>query len=1289
MKKMVLAAVTACLLLLLPTTVLAHWADSYCTALQEKQIMFGDEQGFRADDPLLRCEFAAMLNRAFSFSSKNSADMPDVTRNDWYYNDCAVLFNAGVMTGDAEGNINPNQIVTRAEMAVMLSRTLGLPAGNRKSPDPSDVADWAYGSVKILTEMELVSGYPDGTFRGENPLSRGEAAVVLAKALEAGSFSGGNGSVANPYRITKTEQFAFIQQDLTASYRLMCDIEFDEIAMPVIGSEKMPFNGVLDGNFHRIIVRKSQGGENVLFGNIGESGMVTRLRFICPETRMAIANVNAGRISLCSNTSFTGEASDYVKQFGGIAFENYGRIEKCYNASSVNTSDDNFIAGGIAGFNKGSIKSSFNTGAVAKDCGGIAGKNDGEITDCYTLSGNPVAQGKGKITNVSGEKQNVSEFKAEGFTNLLLDDNPYMGNEHFELYAGGEGTELNPYRIENTVQFAKISENPDKHFIQMADLTGISTSILKFSGHYNGNGYSMKSIRLKSDANSAVFLENYGTLQNIRVTDAKINASENAAGLVLYNYGTVSACSFSGTLSASRSAGLVFQNFESGAIFDCYTSGTAEAGAIAAGFVYQNDGLINNAYSAAEVLAYTTSGLVHQNNGLMQAVYFAGNLAENGSGLVHRNVGQITYGYTFVMPVVGVNEGKTEYTAFASETQMQNPEMYYGFNFLDAWESDEYYGYPTLRKMPHLEVIRKENFSDFAGGDGSVNNPYKIVTPQQLSNIQKYPEANFILMNDLNVASIQAVSDGAVISDAFYGELNGNKKQIFGFSSDKALFNKNYGSISDLYIKDGVINGENAASLVYINYGSVTGCMFGGSITAEKGAGLVYTNPGQIDHCMTEGEFKGTILSGIAFCNDGTIENCSSVVRMQGDVVYGITQNDKGSITDCWFGGYLIGAEYYPLADKNVKNAYYLNYYGKTEAEAKSIDSLSEKPLRLGDSWQIADGYPFLKNMPKPQVALFDMQGDGSVENPYQIRRAEQLKYLGMYPDKAFCLVQNIHADELILCPVEIFSGTLDGNGKTIENLTVLGKQAGLVATLEGKITNLTLRDVMIEGSAQTGAFVAVNSGVLENCTVKSGRIGTSGDYAGGICGQNAGDGLLYNCENGADVFSAHITGGVVGVNEGTTVLCKNIGGAVTTAKDKDAVSGGIAGSNPGVIDRSYNNGKVFAYSESESAYSGGIAGRLQNSVSNAYNTGEIHAKSQKTAASGGIAGRTDDNAVLRACYNTGFTNVTATQAYAGSAAGVAMGGELNGFVYENTVAEPVGFGALREKQIRARDCSR
>ena len=1291
MKKKFFAAVLI-LVLLMQTVSFAHWADPYCTVLQEKQIMFGDEQGFRADDPLLRCEFAAMLNRAFSFSVKSSADMPDVPQDAWYYRDCAVLYNAGVLTGDENKNINPEQTVTRAEMAVMLSRAMGFSVANKKSPDREDIPDWAYGSVLMLTEMNLLSGYPDGTFRGNNNLLRGEAAAVLSKVLEAGSFSGGNGTISNPYRITKAEQFALINTDLTASYRLMGDIVFDEnTPMPVIGSTETPFNGEFDGGLHRIVAKKSQSAINVLFRVVGDSGMVTGVRLLCPEQRMAICDTNYGKITLCANTSFVDGTPDYVKRFGGIAYKNHGKIDRCYNASDVSALGDGYVAGGIAGVNDGLILSSFNVGKVASGCGAIVGENTGEIRDCYTLSGKIAFVSKGTTKNVYSGKDADKVFSGEAFSKqervLGITDFPYAGNENFELYAGGEGVSDNPYRIETVAQFYNVSQNTDACFVQTANISGITESIPNFSGEFDGNGFQFKTVRLQSDENAALFDVNDGALQNIRITDGAIRASGKVAGLVLQNKGTIENCAFYGSLSGEQAAGLVFKNGEYGKISKCYTAGRTEAGKEATGVVFENIGTITDVYSASEVLSERASGVVYQNVGTVSNMYFSGTFSQNGVGLIYENNGVAKFGYTFYEPVVFTGNGTTENVATAAKSQMVNPEMYFGFDTVRLWEKSENADYPylVLISNPHYLVSRQENYTEFAGGDGGANNPYKIVTPNHLSNVANYPESHFILMNDLNVGEMDAKHENILASDVFYGNFDGNRKQIIGMNGDKVLFGENYGNITSLYIKNATMQGESVTPLVGKNYGKIQYCSFTGDINADNGAGLVAENFGEIAFCNSDGNFKGKTLAGIVLLNKGKVTDCVSTVRMQGDVLYGIGQNDNGTTENSWFGGYLCGKTTHPTAQKNTKNCFYLNYYGKTDAEAKTVEEIQKLIGRFSENWTQKDGYPVLKNMPSLTLPLLDMEGDGSAEQPYKIRSADQLKYLGMYADKHFVLTQNIKAQGVLLAPIETFTGTLNGNHKNISGLEIYGEKAGLISQLEGKVQNLVLTDIKVEGLQESGAFAAINSGILENCTVHSGRIGTAGSYAGGLCGKNAGDGLVYNCENNGDIFSSNFTGGITGINNGTIVLCRNIGGAVSTAQAVSGVSGGIAGENNSIIDRCYNNGKIFAYSESEEAYAGGIAGAHKNTISNCYNTGEIHAKSKRGSYAGGIAGSTTAKTEIRACYNTGFTNATGDATYTGSAAAKANGGTLYGFVYENTVAEPIGAGAIEESFVSAR----
>ena len=57
---------------------------------------------------------------------------------------------------------------------------------NAEAPFPDVPAEsWAYGAIKQLVDDGLITGYPDGTFKGDRPLTRYEASYLLSKAIAA------------------------------------------------------------------------------------------------------------------------------------------------------------------------------------------------------------------------------------------------------------------------------------------------------------------------------------------------------------------------------------------------------------------------------------------------------------------------------------------------------------------------------------------------------------------------------------------------------------------------------------------------------------------------------------------------------------------------------------------------------------------------------------------------------------------------------------------------------------------------------------------------------------------------------------------------------------------------------------------------------------------------------------------------------------------------------------------------------------------------------------------------
>ncbi len=97
-----------------------------------------------------------------------------------------VLSGLGVISGYPDGTFRPDNIVTRAEMAKLIVAALGLEkfavSTTSKYPDMVE-APWAQGFVAYGTSLGFISGYPDGTFRPNRTVSYEEACSMILRAL--------------------------------------------------------------------------------------------------------------------------------------------------------------------------------------------------------------------------------------------------------------------------------------------------------------------------------------------------------------------------------------------------------------------------------------------------------------------------------------------------------------------------------------------------------------------------------------------------------------------------------------------------------------------------------------------------------------------------------------------------------------------------------------------------------------------------------------------------------------------------------------------------------------------------------------------------------------------------------------------------------------------------------------------------------------------------------------------------------------------------------------------------
>ena len=165
------------------TDIANHWAKKYIESMAAKHIILGYGDGtFLPEKNVTRAEFAAMLVKALELDViAYSGTYTDVKAGDWYANVVATAAAKGIIGGYPEGTFKPNQAVTRIEMATMLSNAM---KDTPLSPD----------SISMLT-----SKYKDAAIIAD----WGKAAV--AKATQEGLMTGMEGGFNPTGKATRAQ----------------------------------------------------------------------------------------------------------------------------------------------------------------------------------------------------------------------------------------------------------------------------------------------------------------------------------------------------------------------------------------------------------------------------------------------------------------------------------------------------------------------------------------------------------------------------------------------------------------------------------------------------------------------------------------------------------------------------------------------------------------------------------------------------------------------------------------------------------------------------------------------------------------------------------------------------------------------------------------------------------------------------------------------------------------------------------------------------------------------------
>ncbi len=182
-----------------------YWAKTYIEALASKNIIAGFPDGsFKPNEPVTRAQFAAIVTKAFQPQAKTQGtQFTDVKSNFWAYEAIQSASKGGFVSGYPDRTFKPAQQIQRVQALVSLANGLGLNADNQNVlsiySDASQIPNYATSSVAAATARHLVVNYP--TVKQLNPTREATRADVAAFVYQAMVNAGRAQVIPSPYLV--------------------------------------------------------------------------------------------------------------------------------------------------------------------------------------------------------------------------------------------------------------------------------------------------------------------------------------------------------------------------------------------------------------------------------------------------------------------------------------------------------------------------------------------------------------------------------------------------------------------------------------------------------------------------------------------------------------------------------------------------------------------------------------------------------------------------------------------------------------------------------------------------------------------------------------------------------------------------------------------------------------------------------------------------------------------------------------------------------------------------------
>ena len=804
----------------------------------------------------------------------------------------------------------------------------------------------------------------------------------------------------------------------------------------------------------------------------------------------------------------------------------------------------------------------------------------------------PVSESSGEEIQDNENLTNDNNNATSNATEPLNDGNWTGSGNYDTTFAGGTGTESDPYLISTARQLAGLAywtniststtyNSSSVYYRQTADIDlsaywwdaiGRSGSNYYFRGHYDGGGHTVSGVftqRGSTDAYSyqGLFGYVYGTstnkaeISNVGVINSNIQGYKYVAGIAGYaQYTNITNCYNTGTVTGSGDyvGGVVGGNYQA-TVENSYNTGLVTG-------TQQVGGVVGRNTSSSKVINSYNTGTVtgsSSNVGGVVGYNYSSSTVTNSY-----NTGSVTGSSSNVGGVVGQN---------SSSSTVSN-----SYNTGDVTGSGQYVG----------GVVGSN------AGSSTVSNSY-------------------------NTGDVTSTYTGT------YGYVGG----VVGYNDSTVTNSYNTGSVTASSQRVGGITGYNYGSSARVNntynIGNVSGTSYVAGIVGYNYNGADVYNSFNTGSVTGTGSYVGAIV-GRNYSGSPTVYNCYWGVNC---TLTSAGTNSGGTISNC--------SRFSSDSDPETESWYTTtsNWYSSYTWNFSSIWGISQ---------YVNDGLPFLRgvgvgaNLPTNYDLFWTdsgvtrdttFAGSGTEDDPYLISSAQELAGLAYMTNISTSTTYN-NNDVYYLQTADIdvsaywwdaigtstsstyyFQGHYDGDGHTVSGIfTPAGSNLnysyqGLFGFVYGSSTNrLEISNVgVINSNIQGYKYVAGIAGGAQftnitNC-YNTGSVTGSSQYIGGVVGYNT-NSTVSNSYNTGDVTSTYTgtygyVGGVVGQNSLSTVSNSYNTGIVTGSSSV----GGVVGRNEGgssTVTNCYNTGTVTG-----SSSVGGVVGYNSSTVSNCYYGGD------------------------------------------------------------------------------------